>query len=166
MEFLLLHLPHVGFPWHLLGYAAAGNLGFVQLTAITGIFGLSLLVAAYNALLAWAAVQAAHGKWRGLRTTLYVTVALAVVALAGPRFVPQAPADHIAHLVQTNFPVSMNYPTDWMQTHASELDDLEQISTGAARKIPGIVVCPEVPAPFSLQDAPSLPRPPPISPGA
>ena len=54
MEFLLLHLPAIGFPWNLLGYAAAGNLAFVQLTAITGIFGLSLLVAAYNALLAWA----------------------------------------------------------------------------------------------------------------
>src|SRR5260370_15080554 len=52
MEFLLLHLPAIGFPWNLLGYAAAGNLGFVQLPAITAIFGLSLLVAAYNALLA------------------------------------------------------------------------------------------------------------------
>jgi apolipoprotein N-acyltransferase len=199
MEFLLLHLPAIGFPWNLLGYAAAGNLAFVQLTAITGIFGLSLLVAAYNALLAWAAAhlateilpsfvgrafrhdiksasssgvstpdgpkahfsataQFAHGNKRTLWIWLYVTVALAVVALAGPRFMPQAPADHVAHLVQTNFPVSMNYPTDWMQTHASELDDLEQISIGAARKIPGIVAWPEVPAPFSLQDAPFLTR--------
>ncbi len=158
MEFLLLHLPAIGFPWNLLGYAAAGNLAFVQLTAITGIFGLSLLVAAYNALLAWAVIQAARGERRGLWTSLYVTIALAVVALAGPRFVPQAPADHIAHLVQTNFPVSMKYPADWMQTHASELDELEQISIGAARKIPGIVVWPEVPAPFSLQDAPFLTR--------
>src|SRR6266853_402366 len=63
MEFLLLHLPHIGFPWNLLGYAAAGNLPFVQLTAITGIFGLSLLVAAYSALLAWAAVQLASEKF-------------------------------------------------------------------------------------------------------
>jgi apolipoprotein N-acyltransferase len=157
-EFLLLHLPHIGFPWNLLGYAAAGNLAFVQLTAITGIFGLSLLVAAYNALLAWAAVQAARGKTRALRTPLYVTILLAVIALAGPRFVPQAAADRVAHLVQTNFPVSMNYPADWMQTHASELDGLEQISISAAQKISGIVVWPEVPAPFSLQDAPFLTR--------
>jgi apolipoprotein N-acyltransferase len=206
MEFLLLHLPHIGFPWNLLGYAAAGNLAFVQLTAITGIFGLSLLVAAYNALLAWAAVQlaaeklpsfvgrafssrrrkdrhdikpelssgvstpdgpiahfsatsqAAHGNQRALWISLFATIVLAAVALAGPRFVPQAPADHIAHLVQTNFPVSMNYPKDWMQTHASELDELEQISIGAARKIPGLVIWPEVPAPFVLQEAPFLTR--------
>jgi apolipoprotein N-acyltransferase len=199
MEFLRLHLPAIGFPWNLLGYAAAGNLAFVQLTAIAGIFGLSLLVAAYNALVAWAAVQlaaekfpsfvgrvfrhdiksaissgvstpdgpkahfsatsqAAHGNKRALWIPLCVTIALAIVALAGPRFVPRAPADHVAHLVQTNFPVSMSYPTDWMQTHASELDDLEQLSIGAAQKIPGVVVWPEVPAPFSLQDAPFLAR--------
>jgi apolipoprotein N-acyltransferase len=157
-EFLFLHFPHIGFPWNLLGYAASGNLAFVQLTTITGIFGLSLLVAAYNALLAWVVMQAAQGKMKPLRTLLAVTGALIVIALAGPRFVPQAPADHIAHLVQTNFPVSMNYPADWMQTHANDLDDLERISIGAAQSIPGIVIWPEVPAPFSLQDAQFLTR--------
>src|SRR4029077_6276149 len=40
-----------------------------------------------------------------------------------------------------------------MQAHASEMDQLEQISIGAAQKTPGVVVWPEVPAPFSLQDA-------------
>jgi apolipoprotein N-acyltransferase len=157
-EFLFLHFPHIGFPWNLLGYAAAGNLTFVQLTSVTGIFGLSLVVATYNALVAWAAVQAAHGKTGPLRTLLAVTAGLTVIALAGPKFVPQAPADHVAHLVQTNFPVSTTYPADWMQTHASDLDDLERISIGAAQKIPGIVVWPEVPAPFSLQDAQFLTR--------
>jgi len=157
-EFLFLHFPHIGFPWNLLGYAAAGNLAFVQLTEITGIFGLSLLVAAYNALLAWTVVEAAQGRMKLLRASLAVTAALMAIALAGPRFVPQAPADHMAHLVQTNFPVSMNYPADWMQTHATDLDDLERGSIEAAQKNPGIVVWPEVPAPFSLQDAAFLNR--------
>jgi len=158
MEFALLHMPEIGFPWNLLGYAAAGNLAFVQLTTITGIFGLSLLVAAYSALLAWAAVEAAHGDRRALRIPLGVTVVLVVVALAGPRFVPQAPADHVAHLVQTNFPVSMNYPNDWMQSHASDMDQLEELSIRSAQNPPGIIVWPEVPAPFSLQDAHFLAR--------
>jgi apolipoprotein N-acyltransferase len=77
---------------------------------------------------------------------------LFVIAVAGPRFIPQARADHVAHLVQTNFPVALNYPSDWMQLHAPEMDQLEAISIGAAQKTPGIVVWPEVPAPFSLQD--------------
>jgi apolipoprotein N-acyltransferase len=40
-----------------------------------------------------------------------------------------------------------------MKTHAAEMDQLEQISIEAAQKSPGVVVWPEVPAPFSLQDA-------------
>jgi apolipoprotein N-acyltransferase len=158
LEFLLPHLPDIGFPWNLLGYVAGGNLAFVQLTTITGIFGLSLLVASYNALTAWMVLQISKRDRRSLGLWLGATAALIVAGLAGPRLVPQAAADHIAHLVQTNFPVSMSYPADWMQLHAPELDQLEQISVSAAQKIPGVVIWPEVPAPFSLRDGRFLAR--------
>jgi len=158
MEFGITHMPDIGFPWNLLGYAAAGNLAFVQLTAITGIFGLSLVVASYSALAAWAAVQMSQRKLGAAKLLLGVTAALLVIGLAGPRLVPQAAADHVAHLVQTNFPVSNGFPSNWMATHAAEMDQLEEISIGATKKIPGIVVWPEVPAPFSLQDANFLAR--------
>jgi apolipoprotein N-acyltransferase len=158
MEFFVFHMPDIGFPWNLLGYGAAGNLALAQLTAITGIFGLSLLVAAYNALTAWAILKATQRQWRKLQLWAAATTALTIASLVGPGFVPKAPADHIAHLVQTNFAVSMNYPSNWMQTHASDMDELEQISIGAAQKNPGVVVWPEVPAPFSLQDARFLER--------
>ena len=153
LEFASMYMPAIGFPWNLLGYVAAGNLAFVQITAVTGIFGLSLLVAAYNSLVAWTYFQFSINKkieWKALAA---VTAALVLVAIVGPRLVPAASGDHVAHLVQTNFPVSNGYPSDWMQTHAREMDQLEQISIDAAQKTPGIVVWPEVPAPFSLQDA-------------
>jgi len=152
MEFAMMHLPAIGFPWNLLGYVAAGNLVLVQVTEITGIFGLSLLVAAYNGLAAWASLQISQQKKTGLNLWAGATAALVLIGLAGPRFVPEAQADHVAHLVQTNFPVSNGYPSNWMQVHAAEMDQLEAISIGAAQKAPGIVVWPEVPAPFSLQD--------------
>ena len=157
MEFAMMHLPDIGFPWNLLGYVAAGNLAFVQLTAITGIFGLSLLVASYNALAAWAVLQFSQRKLGGAK---YGSCDGRIDRgrACGSRHVPQAPADHVAHLVQTNFPVSMSYPANWMQSHAAEMDQLEQISIGAAQKIPGVVVWPEVPAPFSLQDGNFLAR--------
>jgi apolipoprotein N-acyltransferase len=158
LEFATMHMPAIGFPWNLLGYVASGNLALLQLTALTGIFGLSLLVAAYNALAAWALLQISQRKKTGLQWWVGVTAAVLLIALVGPRLVPQAPADHIAHLVQTNFPVSNGYPSNWMQTHAEDMDQLEQISIGAAQKIPGVVVWPEVPAPFSLQDANFLAR--------
>jgi apolipoprotein N-acyltransferase len=158
MEFALTHLPDIGFPWNLLGYTASGNLVLVQLAAITGIFGLSLLVASYNALAAWTILQMSQRKTRGSRIWIGANAALFAVVLAGPRFVPQATSDHVAHLVQTNFPVATSYPADWLQSYAPELDQLEQISISAARKLPGIVVWPEVPTPFSLQDQRFLPR--------
>jgi apolipoprotein N-acyltransferase len=152
MEFGMMHLPAIGFPWNLLGYVAAGNLALAQITAITGIFGLSLLVAAYNGLAAWALLQFSQHKKTGLTWWAGATAALLLIGFVGPRFVPVAPADHVAHLVQTDFPVSNGYPSNWMQVHAGEMDQLEAISIGAAQKVPGIVVWPEVPAPFSLQD--------------
>ena len=152
LEFATMHMPAIGFPWNLLGYVAAGNLALVQMTAITGIFGLSFLVAAYNGLAAWAVLQISKQMKTGLKLWAGATAALILIALVGPRFVPQASADRVAHLVQTNFPVSNGYPPNWMQVHAAEMDQLEAISIGAAQKAPGIVVWPEVPAPFSLQD--------------
>ncbi len=56
LEFIRARLPEISFPWNLLGYPAAANLGLIQLTSVTGIYGLSFLVAAFNALLAWAEV--------------------------------------------------------------------------------------------------------------
>jgi apolipoprotein N-acyltransferase len=152
MEFGMMHLPAIGFPWNLLGYVAAGNLALVQLTAVTGIFGLSFIVAAYNGLAAWGLLQFSRPQKGGWKLLAGMTAALLLISFAGPRFVPEAQADHVAHLVQTNFPVSNGYPPNWMQVHAVEMDQLEAISIGAAQNAPGIVVWPEVPAPFSLQD--------------
>src|SRR2546422_1014279 len=50
-EFVRAHLPEISFPWNLLGYPAAANLGLIQLTTITGIYGLSFLVSGFNSLL-------------------------------------------------------------------------------------------------------------------
>ncbi|MGC1105825.1 MAG: apolipoprotein N-acyltransferase [Candidatus Acidiferrales bacterium] len=149
LEFARANLPIIGFPWNLLGYAASGNLAFVQLTSITGILGLSLLVAAFNALLAWSIASPSKNS---RRITIGAAIILIVIATTGPRFVPHAPADHVAHLVQTNFAQYEIYPADWMEVHAPDMRQLESISIDAAKKIPGVIIWPEVPAPFSLQD--------------
>jgi len=152
-EFGLTHLPAIGFPWNALGYTAAGNMALVQMTAVTGIFGLSFLVAAHNGLVAWALLPSPQHQGARLRLWAAAAFALLLFAIAGPRLVPQAMPDHVAHLVQTNFPVSYNYPANWMRDHAADMDRLEQISIGSAQQSPGMIVWPEVPAPFSLQDA-------------
>ncbi len=154
MELGLGHLPDIGFPWNLLGYAAARNLALAQITTITGIYGLSWLVAAYNALLFWViSSEGARRRW-GAISAAAVTAVLILAVWIGPRWVPKAQPTRIAHLVQLNFPQAMSYPADWMQTHSGEMDQLENISVSAARLEPGPIIWPETPAPFSLFERP------------
>jgi apolipoprotein N-acyltransferase len=160
LEFARTHLPIIGFPWNLTGYAASGNLALVQLTPITGIYGLTFLIAAYGSLLAYAILRGSQRVWK---STLLVTAALIVIAAVGGYLVPKAVPDHVARLVQTNFPQSEHYPADWLQLHAGELDQLEHLSVdvpgqgtapgeNAVPSASGLIVWPEVPAPFSVQD--------------
>jgi apolipoprotein N-acyltransferase len=152
LEFARTHLPYIGFPWNLTGYAAVKSLALLQITSVTGIYGLSFLIAAYGSLVAFAILVGTRRAWRSVIIT---TIVLLVVALGGGYLVPAATPHHIAHLVQTNFPQSEQYPSNWLQLHAGELDELASISIAAARKNPGPpewIIWPEVPAPFNWQD--------------
>jgi len=141
-----------GFPWNLTGYAASGSLGLVQLTALTGIYGLSFFIAAYSSFVVYAILS---GRQRIWKAALVFTGVLVVIGVGGKYFVPVSVPHHVAHLVQTDFPQSEEYPSNWMQLHAGELDQLERISVSAAQDAPvrpSLIVWPEVPAPFSMQD--------------
>jgi apolipoprotein N-acyltransferase len=149
LEFARANLPIIAFPWNLIGYAASGNLALVQLAAVTGIYGLSFVVAGYGAFLAYAILA---GKQRVWKTALIVTGVLILIAGGGGYFVPRAKPRYVAHLVQTNFAQQYSYSSDWMRLHANDLDELEQMSVDSARRSPGLIVWPEVPAPFTFQD--------------
>jgi len=159
LEFLRDHLPRVGFPWNLLGYPAASNLAFVQVTAVTGIYGLSFAVAAYNALFAWVDAAAEEYSARIRYGTLSgATLVLLVIAFAGPRFVPQAHAGHWARLVQPNYPEEMVYQADWYGEHKGDLKDLERLSLLPGAHSRDLLVWPEMPTPYSYQDPRFAPR--------
>src|SRR6266851_3868189 len=152
-EFVSAHLHEISFPWNLLGYPAAANLVLVQLTTITGIYGLSFLVASFNALLAW--TISSHSRKLGRRIG-YATAAVAILlsaALAGPRLVPKPQAPHYARAVQLNFPEVASYPADWFQAHAADLEEISRISLAPSAEKPDLLIWPETPAPFSFQDS-------------
>jgi len=148
-EFLRANMPVIGFPWNLIGYAASRNLPLLQLTVITGIYGLSFVVAGYSAFLAYAILSGTQRAWKSLMVT---TAALILIAFGGRYFIPLATPHYVAHLVQTNFQSQYNYASDWLQRHGSELDQLHDISVDAAKAEPGLIVWPEVPAPFTFND--------------
>ena len=151
-EFARAHLPEISFPWNLLGYPVSNNLGLLQLTTITGIYGLSFLVAGFNALLAWADVAPQPRAMRRLGVFTAATALLLLVVFVAPRFVPEAQAKHYARAVQTNFPEVDAYPADWFGANTQNLDDVEQLSLAPSQNEPDLIVWPEAPAPFSWQD--------------
>jgi apolipoprotein N-acyltransferase len=152
-EFVRAHLPEISFPWNLLGYPAAANLGLVQLTTITGIYGLSFLVASFNALFAWVSASKTVQLGRRIAYAAAAAAVLLVSAWAGPRLVPEAHAHHFARAVQLNFPEVESFPANWFQAHAAELEEIGRISLAPAAANPDLLVWPEAPAPFSFQDS-------------
>lgn len=152
-EFARAHLPEIGFPWNLLGYPASANLALVQITSITGIFGLSFLVAAFNSLLAWTAAPGSPKRWTRIAATAIAAILLLCVAVAAPRLVPTPQAHHFARAVQLNFPEVESYPADWFHAHTADLEEIQRISLAPSPQNPDLLVWPEVPAPFSFQDS-------------
>jgi apolipoprotein N-acyltransferase len=152
------HFPEISFPWGLLGYPASNNLGLLQITTLTGIYGLSFFAAAINAIFAWC--DAATETPVRTRVTVLVSTLIALVAiiLLAPRFVPTIRPNHYARAVQLNFPEVNDYPATWYQQHADDLNDIEQLSLEPSDKHPDLLVWPETPAPFSFEDARFLTR--------
>jgi apolipoprotein N-acyltransferase len=151
-EFVRAHLPEISFPWNLLGYPASTNLALLQLTTITGIYGLSFLVAAFSALLAWADSATATPAARRVAVLGTCVALILIVMVAGPRFVPVPQAKHYARAVQVNFPEVEAYPSDWFRAHTADLDEIEHLSLGSSGREPDFLVWPEAPAPFSFED--------------
>jgi apolipoprotein N-acyltransferase len=152
-EFVRAHLPEISFPWNLLGYPAGANLGLVQLTTITGIYGLSFLVAGFNALLAWVAASNALTFRKRIVYAAAAAAILVSVSLLSPLLLPQEQAHHFARAVQLNFPEVESYPANWFAAHTADLQEITRLSLAPAAEKPDLLVWPEAPAPFSFQDS-------------
>jgi apolipoprotein N-acyltransferase len=151
-EFLHGRMPDIGFPWNLLGYSAAANLGLLQITTVTGIYGLSFLMVTFNALLAWTDAAAAPRVTSRLAILAGATAALLLACGFAPRLVPTAFANHVARAVQLNFPESSSYESNWLQQHAAEMREVERLSLKSDGSTPDLLIWPEAPAPFSEED--------------
>jgi apolipoprotein N-acyltransferase len=152
LEVFRTKLPEISFPWNLLGYPAAANVALAQLTTITGIYGLSFVVAAFNALLAWTDADTKHPPKLRLAILAGAAALVLIVMLAGPRFVPTPIANHTARAVQLDFPEAQEYPSDWFAQHTADMDAIERFSLAPSAHHPDLLVWPEAPAPFSYQD--------------
>ncbi len=73
------------FPWLTIGNSQSYDLATVQVTSLTGIYGLSFWILVINALAFWIYSKLAHRQWRPLSRQSAVSVALLLVAYAAPR---------------------------------------------------------------------------------
>jgi apolipoprotein N-acyltransferase len=148
-----------GFPWCLLGYGIIDYLGIMQISAATGIYGVSFLVCFINVLLAQALYQRK-------RTLFIATATLLAILLTGDftfqawlyRSIPEmnsdstfvAPSAHRVAILQMNIPQD----TDWTRPVLEAwLNTLEQMLLNAKSEI---AVMPENPAPFDYPDDPEF----------
>ena len=142
----------VGFPWQPLGTAQVDNIPLSRIATWTGVYGISFEIMLVNAALA-----AAFLLPRDRRRTMLAVALGAAVTLQLGELVKPAPSrvTHFAALVQQNIPILE--PSQWTYGYYRQtLADLAAISTappGTSAAEPGLILWPESPAPFFLEDA-------------
>jgi apolipoprotein N-acyltransferase len=131
----------------------------LQLVAVTGVYGLSFLAVAFNALLLWTDCGRPEEWKRRLTIVGLAIMVLLLVMLVGPRFVPKAEAHHLARVVQANFPENEQSAGDWYADHRADMGELEKLSLrpSPGAQQPDLLIWSEAPAPFSFEDARFVP---------
>ncbi|MDE1162469.1 MAG: apolipoprotein N-acyltransferase [Acidobacteriaceae bacterium] len=136
-----------GFPWDLLGYTQIDNLALTRMAPITGVMGLSLLVAVVNAL--WL------GRWRVrssvAQRVVFITAAVVVVTLTVLEVTwrpEELPASRHAVLLQSNLSVGAESgPKETRDQLLQKLSTLSLQAAGSAEHV-DLVAWPEAPADF------------------
>lgn len=140
-----------GVPWLPLGSAQVNNIPFARIAEVTGVYGLSFAVMLVNC--AFAAGLLLYGR---RRMNLLISATAAAIALQMGVFArPELfPASKEAVLVQENVPVLD--PVQWTpQLYDQTIGSLAQLSVQQKRPSsddPGLIIWPESPAPFFIDD--------------
>jgi apolipoprotein N-acyltransferase len=137
-----------GFPWNLLGNAQVDNVPLSRIATVTGVYGLSFEIALVNTVFA-----ATFLVDKSRRKAMIAAALVSSIALQSERFVrlDPTPTDSQATLVQQDVPIR----DDWnYENYDKLLNELAAISVAPASPNgePGLIVWPESPAPFFLND--------------
>ena len=137
----------VGFPWDLLGTAQVDNVPLSRIATVTGVYGLSFEIALVNTV--FAATFLVHKSRRKAMIAAALVSSIALQSEQLVRFEP-VPSDSQATLVQQNVPIRDDWNYEDYDKLLSELSAISTTPPGSAR--PGLIVWPESPAPFFLND--------------
>ena len=143
----------IGDPWLPLGGSQVNNVPFARIAEVTGVYGLSFAIMLVNC-----AFVAAFLLFGRRRINLLVSACAAAIALQMGTFAKAEPftATRQAVLVQPNVPVLD--PAQWTPQYFDQtIGSLTRLSVDEAKKTPtrdgpGLIVWPESPAPFFIDD--------------
>jgi len=141
----------VGFPWQPLGTAQVDNIPLSRIATWTGVYGISFEIALVNTALAAAFLLPRERRRTMLAVALGAAVTLQLGVLVKP---PSSRVTHFAALVQQNIPILE--PSQWTNDYYRKtLTDLVGLSTappGTSTTQPGLILWPESPSPFFLDN--------------
>ncbi|HYR44017.1 MAG TPA: apolipoprotein N-acyltransferase [Terriglobia bacterium] len=145
---LLRSILFSGFPWMLSGYALVPYTGTLQMVTWTGIYGLSFLATAVNSIIVYGILHR-NKVWLGIAAGIIFIASSLPVIPVNPVIDATPSRDPIAvRLVQTNISLDQS----WKKPESEQLlDELAKLSTRDASR-PKLVVWPETPAPFYLNE--------------
>jgi apolipoprotein N-acyltransferase len=169
LELLSARLTKV--PWDLLGYSQIDNFLLIRLAPYTGVYGLTFVLVAGNALLAWGVLAAAEKR----RIAILLSGLVAVLVLQnGDHFAPPAaPVSSTAVLLQQNLNVNQDnsWPGSEYEEHINQFIKLSSrtcwpflagmpdlnaypVTPDCPERpvVPEIILWPESPAPFLDKD--------------
>jgi apolipoprotein N-acyltransferase len=146
-----------GFPWCLLGYSQFNHPLLIQIADVTGVYGISFLIAAASALIYLLIFKrpVASGK-KGLILESSIVAALFLICLVyGSHCLSKADINDKGaktmkvSIIQGNIDQSVKWDTAFTK---ESLDKYLSLTRQAARSKPGLIVWPETAAPFFFQD--------------
>ncbi|MFQ5764112.1 MAG: apolipoprotein N-acyltransferase [Rhodospirillales bacterium] len=148
-----------GFPWNLVGTAWTVSDAMIQLVAVTGVYGLSLMTvvaAAMPAVLAEPPIAGGHRRWAPVIGAFTV---LGLIWVGGQARLAAATGDTVPgvrlRLVQPNIPQALKWRRELRRGHV--LRQLEMSRAPVASDIgPTHVIWAETAVPFVLDRAPGL----------
>ena len=139
----------IGFPWDLLGTCQVDNVPLTRIATFTGVYGVSFEIALVNTV--FAATFLVH---RSKRKALLAAALVSAVALQAEEFVQidTLPAPEQATLVQQKVPIHEQWEYAAYDQLLTELTSLSIANAPPANPEPGLIIWPESPAPFFLND--------------
>jgi apolipoprotein N-acyltransferase len=144
------------FPWLLLGNTQTYDLPMIQMASVTGVYGISFLVAATNALGYLAIARVRSRAWSPGSARLVAALAVIALIQLAPRFYGAAVLSTVVDDPHRSLRIGVVQPNidpfeKWAGHEEPQMQELLSLSESVADSGVGLLVWPETATPFYLR---------------